>query len=161
MNLQHNSEELRQNYTSPVSEEREAAETVVPVCPERIRRIMRRVRPQSPIKKSIERVQEGQPFDEKQFQRDVSRLQNPSATKWRWRMAASWILGNARLSEEQSLQAVTALGETVEKSHKRDRLRVWGRFVGGSFTCLFFLPITTQQGDFNYFVYIFEPNTGV
>lgn len=129
MNLQHNSEEPRQNYTSPVSEEREAAETVVPVCPERIRRILRRMRPQSPIKKSIDRVLEGEPFDEKQFQRDVNRLQNTSATKWRWRMAASWVLGNARLSEEQALQAVTALGETVEKSHKQDGVGVLARFL--------------------------------
>ncbi len=136
MNLQHNSEEPRQNYTSPVSEEREAAETLVPVCPERIRRICSGApfemvvdRFSEPLHIVANRFSKGLSLDEFHFETLLQNLQNPSATRWRRRMLASWVLGNAPFNEEKSLQAVTALGESVEKSHKQDGVGVLARFL--------------------------------
>lgn len=133
MNLQQQSEEPQENYVPPALEAREETETPAAtpdvVCPERIRRVLKWVPRHNPVKKAAVQVLEGGAIEEDQFATLLKRLKNSSASRWRERVAASWLLGSVSLDEAQALQAVAALGDTVEKNYKQDRLRVWGRFL--------------------------------
>lgn len=154
MNLQHNSEEPQQDYTASVSDERKGLETSAtsdksatrPIYPERLRKTqLGRRRSLSGI--SL-RVQNGIALEEKHFFTLFQHLQNPSASRWKERMLASWVIGNTPLTEERTLQAIEALGETVERIHKQDRLLATGRFFGrsvGMMVALFGISIASGK----------------
>ncbi|MCX6382300.1 MAG: hypothetical protein NT023_22955 [Armatimonadetes bacterium] len=138
MNLQHASEEPKNSYISPISEEQETVEMLVDLTlpeppalasPQRIRQALRKLRKRNPVKQVAESVLQGEALSDAQLSTLLQRLRNASANRWNERMLASWLLGNVPLTDERTREAITVLGATVEKSFKQDRLRTWERFV--------------------------------
>lgn len=138
MNLQHASEEPKNSYISPISEEQETVEMLVDLTlpeplalalPKRIRQALRKLRKRNPVKQVAESVLQGEALSDAQLSTLLQRLRNASANRWNERMLASWLLGNVPLTDERTREAITTLGATVEKSHKQDKIRVFGRFV--------------------------------
>ncbi len=156
MNLQHASEEPQNNYLSPVSEEQETVEMLVDLtlpetpkltAPQRVRQTLRHLRKRSPVKQAAETVLQGEALSDAQLSTLLRCLGNTSANRWNERMLASWLLGNAPFTDEFTLDAITALGATVEKSHKQDRFRVFGRFVWRSAGYYSFLVLAVTGMD--------------
>lgn len=156
MNLQHAAEEPKNNYLSPVSEEQETVEMLLDATateapplamPQRARRALGLLKKRNPVRQVAEAILQGEPLQEGQFAALLHCLKSASANRWNERLLASWLLGRLPLADYQAREAIIALGDAVEKSHKRDRFRAWGRFCwrSGAYFLLGALIVTSMD----------------
>jgi ferritin-like metal-binding protein YciE len=91
-------------------------------------RMLARLRKRNPVRKMAEAFWQGEKIGQEEVRELLRRAAHSSASRWRERVVATWLLGHLPLNEDQHAEAIRILSNTAEKSHKQDRWRIWGRF---------------------------------